>query len=74
MKPDLANLLLAAGIFGGAVIIIFFVTRIFWLWYWKIDKIEAHLAAISSTLKSMEEKAVPDVVVKKVTDEKYWPK
>ncbi len=74
MKPELATVLNAVGWSAVVALIIFFVTRMFWLWYFKLDKIEAHLASISSTLKLMNEKATPDVIVKKVTDEKYWPK
>lgn len=74
MHPQLVDILVPAGVLIAIFFTIFFVTRMFWLWYWKIDKIEAHLADISSTLKSMDERAAPDVVVKKVTDEKYWPK
>lgn len=74
MSPDTAHLLNALGIAAVVAIVLFFVTRMFWLWYWRLDKIEAHLAEIASTLKSIEKKAAPDVIVKKVTDEKYWPK
>lgn len=74
MKPELMDVLIGAGIVIAIFFVIFFVTRMFWLWYWKIDKIEAHLAAISDTLESMKQQAEASVSVKKVSDEKYWPK
>jgi hypothetical protein len=74
MTPETAHFLNALGIVAVVALVIFFVTRMFWLWYWRIDKIEAHLAEIAALLRSMEEKAKPDVAVKKVSDEKYWPK
>lgn len=75
MKPELANFLNVIGWSAVVAIVIFFVTRMFWLWYFKLDKIEAHLASISSTLKSMKQQAAaPDASMKKVSDEKYWPK
>ena len=75
MTPEVAHLLNALGIAAIVAAVIFFVTRLFWLWYWRLDKIEAHLAAIAATLKAMhQEQAARDVPVKKTSDEKYWPK
>ncbi len=33
------------------VIVIFFICRSLLLWYWKLDKIEEHLAAIRKSLE-----------------------
>lgn len=75
MTPELARLLNALGIVAVVAIVVFFVTRMFWLWYWRIDKIEAHLAEIASTLKAMrDEQAQRAVPATKTSDEKYWPK
>lgn len=74
MNPELTDLVISAGVLIAIFFVIFFVTRMFWLWYWKIDKIEAHLAAISSALESMQQQEEAPEPVKKASDSKYWPK
>ena len=39
----------------AVVILIFFVCRSLMLWYWKLDKIEEHLAAIRASLEDKQE-------------------
>lgn len=38
-------------VFLAVLIVIFLVCRSIMLWYWKLDKIEEHLAAIRSSLE-----------------------
>ncbi|MCM2303553.1 MAG: hypothetical protein NDJ72_02535 [Elusimicrobia bacterium] len=51
-------ILMPTAIAFALMIALFFITRMFWLWYFKLDKIEAHLAMISMTLKSTPSGAV----------------
>ena len=58
-------------VYAMVVILLFFVTRMFWLWYFKLDRIEEHLAAISSALKLMTRETVArDAVEKKTSEER----
>ncbi|GEM_PF-2037758 len=49
MEPfgGLAGMLIALGV----MVLIFFICRSLLLWYWKLDKIEEHLAAIRKSLE-----------------------
>jgi len=52
MENALANALVVLLLYVAVLIVIFFLTRKFWLWYFKLDKIERHLAALAGVSNS----------------------
>ena len=58
----LSNILLAYGVIGIVLIlVVFLILRMFWLWYWKIDKIVELLEKIDANTKN-------PIVVKSIKD------
>jgi hypothetical protein len=49
LAPLIGSLVITAAV-GVFVVVVFLICRAIILWYWKIDKIEEHLAAIRNSL------------------------